>query len=477
MLPTEGPASGGPFSLRAILRRREPAAPHRARLDRRRVRADRAQARGRDRHEQPRPALRGGALRHRPDRGAADLRRRRRRRSARPIPATPTATARPSTSPRSPRRRSWSWLSLAIAWRALWRLFGLASGQVDPRWYAIVVIGVVMVVDADARRPSRTAPGARYRKPGAAGERAPLRKRLRRLDGGAARPLAARAGLPLGRLGCGALRRRARAGRGGAADARQHRRPDGPRPARRAGGRAGGDRGARAAGRAAAAAHAPGGRAAVRRRRHRRPAGRGGRPGPRRRRRGRGRGPPRAAATATSSSTSSRSRTRRRCASACSPPRSGSRACARSTTSASCASAVRPRSRCTSSSRASCRSRTRTRSPPRSSARSSSRCRRWTPCRRTSSRSPRPRRAESVDEAAPTATSSSGSCGRQTGQAPRELRFLRTDDGLLAYLTLGLDPRHLAGRRARARERDRGAHPPRAARDRRRDRAHGAVEP
>jgi len=27
-----------------------------------------------------------------------------------------------------------------------------------------------------------------------------------------------------------------------------------------------------------------------------------------------------------------------------------------------------------------------------------------------------------------------------TGAEPRELRFLRTDDGLLAYLTLGLDP-------------------------------------
>jgi len=38
--------------------------------------------------------------------------------------------------------------SLLIAWRALWRLFGLAEGQVDPRWYAIAVIGVVMVVDA-----------------------------------------------------------------------------------------------------------------------------------------------------------------------------------------------------------------------------------------------------------------------------------------------------------------------------------------
>jgi cation diffusion facilitator family transporter len=38
--------------------------------------------------------------------------------------------------------------SLLIAWRALWRLFGLAEGQVDPRWYAIAVMAVVMVVDA-----------------------------------------------------------------------------------------------------------------------------------------------------------------------------------------------------------------------------------------------------------------------------------------------------------------------------------------
>ncbi|HEY8776717.1 MAG TPA: cation diffusion facilitator family transporter, partial [Gaiellaceae bacterium] len=38
--------------------------------------------------------------------------------------------------------------SLVIAWRALWRLFGLAHGQVDPRWYALVVVAGVMVVDA-----------------------------------------------------------------------------------------------------------------------------------------------------------------------------------------------------------------------------------------------------------------------------------------------------------------------------------------
>ena len=29
----------------------------------------------------------------------------------------------------------------------------------------------------------------------------------------------------------------------------------------------------------------------------------------------------------------------------------------------------------------------------------------------------------------------------ETGAPPRELRFLRTDEGLVAFLTLGLDPR------------------------------------
>ena len=52
-------------------------------------------------------------------------------------------------------------LSLAIAWQALWRLFGLASGQVDPRWYAIVVVVVVMVVDATRATISYRA-GERY---------------------------------------------------------------------------------------------------------------------------------------------------------------------------------------------------------------------------------------------------------------------------------------------------------------------------
>ncbi|MGB2875605.1 MAG: cation-efflux pump [Gaiellaceae bacterium] len=38
--------------------------------------------------------------------------------------------------------------SLVIAWRALWRLTGVAHGQVNPKWYAFVVLGGVMAVDA-----------------------------------------------------------------------------------------------------------------------------------------------------------------------------------------------------------------------------------------------------------------------------------------------------------------------------------------
>ena len=38
--------------------------------------------------------------------------------------------------------------SLVIAWRALWRLTGLAHGQVDPHWYALVVVAVVLAIDA-----------------------------------------------------------------------------------------------------------------------------------------------------------------------------------------------------------------------------------------------------------------------------------------------------------------------------------------
>src|SRR5206468_12980176 len=51
--------------------------------------------------------------------------------------------------------------SLLIAWRALWRLFGLASGQVDPKGWALLVIGGVMVIDALRAYVSYRA-GSRY---------------------------------------------------------------------------------------------------------------------------------------------------------------------------------------------------------------------------------------------------------------------------------------------------------------------------
>lgn len=44
--------------------------------------------------------------------------------------------------------------SLVIAWRALWRLTGLAHGQVNPHWYALVVVGGVLLIDASRARVS-----------------------------------------------------------------------------------------------------------------------------------------------------------------------------------------------------------------------------------------------------------------------------------------------------------------------------------
>src|SRR4051794_23675097 len=38
--------------------------------------------------------------------------------------------------------------SLVIAWRAIWRLVGLSAGQVGPKGYALVVVGAVIVIDA-----------------------------------------------------------------------------------------------------------------------------------------------------------------------------------------------------------------------------------------------------------------------------------------------------------------------------------------
>ena len=54
--------------------------------------------------------------------------------------------------------------SLLIAWRALGRLFGSNPAQVDPRWYALVVIALVIVVDFVRASVSFRA-GRRYRSP------------------------------------------------------------------------------------------------------------------------------------------------------------------------------------------------------------------------------------------------------------------------------------------------------------------------
>ena len=55
-------------------------------------------------------------------------------------------------------------VSLLIAWRALWRLLGLAEGQVVPHGWALLVIGAVMIVDA-ARAYVSYRTGRRYRSP------------------------------------------------------------------------------------------------------------------------------------------------------------------------------------------------------------------------------------------------------------------------------------------------------------------------
>ena len=52
---------------------------------------------------------------------------------------------------------------------------------------------------------------------------------------------------------------------------------------------------------------------------------------------------------------------------------------------------------------------------------------------------------------------SSASCARRPAREPRELRFLRTDAGLVAFLTLGLDGTSRSTRRTRARARSRSA--------------------
>ncbi len=114
------------------------------------------------------------------------------------------------------------------------------------------------------------------------------------------------------------------------------------------------------------------------------------------------------------------------------------------------------------------------RSPSSSRRRSAPRCRRSPACRPTSSRSPRRRRPARSRRAG--AALVRRIVREATGSEPRELRFLNTTHGLVAFLTLGLDGHEPAGRGAPARQRDRGAHPSRAAGHRRRDSSYGAVK-
>ena len=214
--------------------------------------------------------------------------------------------------------------SLYISYRALEVLVGSAEPSVNPTWYAfVVVLVVVIVIDASRLTVSRRA-ARRYRSPALASNALHFASDMAGSTAVLGGLLLARAGWLEGDAAAAlfvallVLIAAARLMRGNV-DVLMDR---GARRSRAGG--PGGDRQARAERAAPAPAHAPGGRAPLRRRRHRSLAGRGRRAGPRRGRCGRSRGSERTS-RATSSSTSSRSRARRRCASASTPLRSPSR--------------------------------------------------------------------------------------------------------------------------------------------------------
>src|SRR3954471_948636 len=158
----------------------EPAAANSARLGARSLRADRAQARDRDRHEQPRVALRGRTFRDRPRCGAAHVRG---RRSCRPAggpqasvrPRQGRAPGRPGRGRAARRREPGDRLACAVA---------AHRPREWPGRPSLVRVRRPRRRDRHRRRagvrlvPSR----ATVRQPRAAGERASLRERPRRLD-------------------------------------------------------------------------------------------------------------------------------------------------------------------------------------------------------------------------------------------------------------------------------------------------------
>ena len=161
------------------------------------------------------------------------------------------------------------------------------------------------------------------------------------------------------------------------------------------------------------------------------------------------------------------------CGTACSRQRWASPACARSTTSRLSRSTVAWSSHCTSSFRVTSRSSMPTTSPSSSSARSARPCPRWMLSRLIFEPLLEPQLAKEVVS---DAESVERIVREVAGAPPRSLRFLRTDEGIVAFLTLGLDPQSRLVDAHAPRHRDQGAHPGGAPGDRRRDRSHRAMK-
>ena len=325
-------------------------------------------------------------------------------------------------------------VSVGIAVTAILRLAGVVEFDVDPTWWTFAAVALVLAIDASRTMVSLR--GARLYRSDA------LFANALHFGSDFAGTIAVLAGLIVAALGvpagdsiaalfvsglvvAAAVRLASRN-----VDVLMDRSPeDETRIARRAIADA---RPARGAPTAQAAAS---GRRALRGRRHRRRPGRGDRPGPRcggprRRRPSR-----RACPGSTSSSTSNRRARMRRSASGCLPRRSPFRACARSTISRFSMSTGASRSLSTSSCPVSCRWTARTRSQSRSRLRSSLRSRRFVPCKPISSRSSETASGEEVDV---DTAAIEAAVREETGVDPRELRFVRTDDGIVVFLTLGL---------------------------------------
>ena len=207
-----------PLALRALV---SAAAPDSARFRLRRRRADRAQARHGARDAQPRPHLGGGPLRHRPRRRAAHLLRGRRRRPAgrrrTPVRARQGGASRGARGGGDPRARE----PLHRRGARSRRLAARAHPQpCDAAWCALVVMGVVIVVDVEPHDRLAARAARSYDSAALASNALHFASDLAGSVAVLVGLLLARAGHAEGRRGRRALRRGARARRRGAADAR-----------------------------------------------------------------------------------------------------------------------------------------------------------------------------------------------------------------------------------------------------------------